>query len=197
MLSKYYLSIDIETTGLDPHINEVIQIGAVYCEVYLNGSTNQFDIREISKFSSMIKPVFTNNIDPEAMKVNLLSKSDLEKSPRSHIVTRDFIEWWEETLGGETLHVLGQNFGGFDKAFLTKFFGRFYDSMFHYHSVDTWTEAELCQTLGLLPKDLKLSLEPLCDYFNQIRLSHSALSDAYSALAIHVELLNLIKGKLK
>jgi DNA polymerase III alpha subunit (gram-positive type) len=194
MTNQKYLSFDIETTGLDHNTHEVIQIGAVYAEIVFdqNNFETPFSVKVLSKFDSLIKPQFMNNIDKEAMKINLISKSDLLEAPSLHQVRGDFIEWWEEVIGAEKLIPLGQNYGGFDKAFLQKFFQRFYDVIFDYHSCDTWTEARLAQTLGLIPGNIKLNLESLCDYFDSIRLSHSALSDALSALDVHCSILNLL-----
>lgn len=189
-MSTDILSIDIETTGLDSTIHEIISIGVVHACIKKD-DTGKWIWEEKNKFYSLVKPVFTNNIDKEAMKVNLLGKKELDKAPSSHVVRSDFIEWWEESLGGKEFIVLGQNFGGFDKQFLTKFFGRFYDQMFGYHSIDTWTIGFFLQNLGLIPESTNLSLSTLSTHFGEERLAHSALADAMSALTVYVGGLNL------
>jgi len=195
--TKRYISIDLETTGLDHESHEIIQIGAVCADIVLDDSTNQFVVKEVGNFSSLIKPVFTNNISKEAMKVNCLAKQDLDVAPSSHTVRGDFIEWWEEVLGGEKMLVLGQNYGGFDKPFLEKFLQIFYDRMFDYHNIDTWSESELLQRLGIIPEGVKLSLESVTEHFDEVRLSHSALSDAYSALHLRCKFMNILRDSLK
>jgi len=195
--TKRYISIDLETTGLDHESHEIIQIGAVCADIVLDDSTNQFVVKEVGNFSSLIKPVFTNNISKEAMKVNCLAKQDLDVAPSSHTVRGDFIEWWEEVLGGEKMLVLGQNYGGFDKPFLEKFLQIFYDRMFDYHNIDTWSESELLQRLGIIPEGVKLSLESVTEHFDEVRLSHSALSDAYSAIHLRCKFMNILRDNLK
>ena len=197
MNTKRYISIDLETTGLDHESHEIIQIGAVCADIVLDDSTNQFVVKEVGNFSSLIKPVFTNNISKEAMKVNCLAKQDLDVAPSSHTVRGDFIEWWEEVLGGEKMLVLGQNYGGFDKPFLEKFLQIFYDRMFDYHNIDTWSESELLQRLGIIPEGVKLSLESVTEHFDEVRLSHSALSDAYSAIHLRCKFMNILRDNLK
>jgi DNA polymerase III epsilon subunit-like protein len=190
-LTREYASIDIETTGLEHEGHEIVQIGIVLAKVYWNGE--KWCWEEGQNFTSLIRPIMTNNIDPEAMKINGLSKAELSSAPRPHTVRADLNEWWLDITDKKKI-ILGQNFGGFDKPFLQKFLGRFYDSMFDYHAVDTWSEAEMCQTLGLLPPDLRLNLESISEHFNDIRLTHSALADAKAALDVRVNLLNLIEG---
>ena len=190
-MSINYISIDIETTGLDHTIHEIVSVGAVYGEISLDERTNQWVGKEVTKFYSLIKPVFTNNIDKEAMVVNGLGRQELESAPDSHVVRADFIEWWEETLSGKKLTILGQNFGGFDKPMFTKWLGRFYNQMFDYHQADTWVVAKYLQDLGKLPKGLKLSLSSLAEHFGIERLAHSALADACTCLDAYVHLLNL------
>ena len=45
-MSRTYVSIDLETTGLDPHHNEIIEVGAVKFQ----------DGRTLAEFQSLVKP---------------------------------------------------------------------------------------------------------------------------------------------
>lgn len=190
-INRFYASVDAKTTGLQYDVHEVVEIAIVYAEViFIDG---KWEWREIDSFTSLSRPLMTNNIDSKAMQINGIKKDDVLTAPFSHVVRRDINDWWEAAVDQDKVKVLGHNFGGFDKPFVQNFLGvDFYNRLFDYHAVDTWSDAELCQTLGLLPKDLKLNLEHLSEHFNEIRLAHKAIADAKTALDVRVGLLNLL-----
>ncbi len=187
---KRYLAMDTETTGLEQD-HEIIQLGAVFVEIYFDEETERFEWKELGKFLSMVRPQFTNNISQESLRVNGLKKKDILEAPRSQQVRADFFEWWE-TLTQDVETPLGQNYSGFDKGLLKDFLGPVYDSFFDYHAVDTWSDCKLLQDMGLIPEDLSLSLSSTSKFFGFERLDHSALADSYSSIDVRVASMNLL-----
>lgn len=94
------VSIDLETTGLDPVTDEIIELGAVKFE---NG-------REVARFSQLVKPR-KKFLPPDIVDLTGIQDSDLKSAPKLEKVAPAFIEF----VGN--LPIVGQNIG-FDLAFL-------------------------------------------------------------------------------
>ena len=140
-----YVSIDIETSGLNPDMNNVLSIGAI-----IEDTTKKLPYEELPKFNAI---VLQNNIQgsPRAITMNkeiiglmgeyLEGKQetrDLLNQTSGYIfceeneVVKEFYWFLEENGFGEpntksfihsntkpfTINVAGKNFGTFDKLFL-------------------------------------------------------------------------------
>lgn len=53
--------VDLETTGLNPNYNEIIDIGLILIDK---------DLNEIGRFNSKVLPLYPKRINPEARKIN-------------------------------------------------------------------------------------------------------------------------------
>jgi len=76
-----FIAIDLETTGLDPRSDEIIELGAVR---YVNG-------RETDCFSQLINPRV--KVTTEITKLTGISANDLKDAPRLEQVAEDFIRF--------------------------------------------------------------------------------------------------------
>jgi oligoribonuclease (3'-5' exoribonuclease) len=113
-----YVSIDIETTGLDPENCQVIEIGAVI--------ENWKDpVDELPTFHRLIKhdgPIFG---EPFALSMHSKLLERIGKGEGSYAAQAgfDFTQWVYHQLElkiGAKFQVAGKNFSGFDKQFLRK-----------------------------------------------------------------------------
>ena len=132
-----YVSIDIETTGLDPETCQILQIGAV-----IEDTERVVDLTELPKFSCIVEhPVYAGQPVALSMNANILKKlGELERSSKDEkvnlrkqhniipvgIVAKSFNMWlagkgfeMSET-GAITINAAGKNFATFDKLFLQK-----------------------------------------------------------------------------
>ena len=76
-----FVAFDLETTGLDPHVDEIVEIGAV-----------KFDIKgPIARFSTLINPGIP--MPAEAGSVNNITDEMLRKKPSLDEVLPDFIHF--------------------------------------------------------------------------------------------------------
>lgn len=117
-----YIVIDIETTGLDPSYDEIIEIAA------LKISNDEI----ISSFSSLCKPTpYTSSddgvttlcyVDEFITKLTGITNEMLSEAPITEIVIKDFIEFIGDSI------LIGHNVN-FDVNFL-------YDSVKQYYNLD-------------------------------------------------------------
>ena len=150
-----YLTIDLETTGLDPKKDKIIEIGAARV---ING-----EIKET--FQKLINPgrKLTNQI----MKITGLSDIDLRKEPSISQVMEQFAEF----VNKDELPILGHSVL-FDYSFLKRAAIN-NNSKFEKNGIDTLKIAR-----KFLPELEKRSLEYLCRYYNISHHPHRALEDA-------------------
>ena len=73
MFNKDILLVDLEATGLNPAKHEIIQLGAALLD--------KKTLKVKKTFNSYISPLKWPNRDPEAMKVNKISKQALAGAP--------------------------------------------------------------------------------------------------------------------
>jgi len=135
--------IDTETTGLDSHWHEVIQI----CILPLDSSF--MPRTDVVPFYVNLKPTNPERADPAALKINGLKLSEIAISGHDKEKAKDLLEAWVRTLRLPTtkwgtykkIIPLGQNYG-FDKGFIQAWLGvDEYDQIFDYHHRDTMSTA--------------------------------------------------------
>lgn len=189
MSERRLVVCDVETTGLDPEVHEIIQLSAA--EVVYNRDSNGFREKEVSnKFCTYIRPVLVEVIDASAMEVNQIPVSKLLKAPSQLQVRGEFFAWWEEVFGGETVTPLGHNFDGFDKRFLAKLMQSSYKRVFHYHSEDTQKVASFLVRSGLAPSQ-SISLANLTDVLEIPHLPHDAMGDCMATAELYAVLMDV------
>ena len=135
-----YISIDLETTGLDPDTCQILEVGAV-----LEDTNNILPINELPTYHAFIRPEKGNisgNVFALHMNANIIEKLKNEKEYSDEYnyisideLADDFLLWLhkqgleikskEKIIDGVvkkenwcTINVAGKNFAGFDKKFL-------------------------------------------------------------------------------
>jgi len=134
-----FLSLDIETTGLDRDLDQVIEFGAI-----IEDTNNQLSFEEIPKFHAIIKhkrysgSAFAINMNQRIFKIladRVLIRNEEEKNQYDlkhnicsvHELARDFYNWvYHELKTGVGYNesivatVAGKNYNGFDGQFLSR-----------------------------------------------------------------------------
>lgn len=135
-----YISIDLETTGLDPENHQIIEFGAV-----LEDTNNIIPMEELPVYHAYVVPpknqltgdVYALNLNAGIIE-KLKNRRDLENEynfVRPDELADDFLFWLHkngfelkvnyegtsrEFKYSETLNVAGKNFNGFDRQFLER-----------------------------------------------------------------------------
>jgi DNA polymerase III epsilon subunit-like protein len=119
-----YVSIDIETTGIDPELDQVIEIGAV-----IDNLSNPQPINKLRTYRKyVVNKRYSGN--PYALWLNSQALKNIhDRNPSyTYLPPEDIAESLFSFLSSEfpikqnkvNLVVAGKNFGSFDKLFLTK-----------------------------------------------------------------------------
>ncbi len=186
-----YLTVDLETTRLDPITGEIAEWGFLLWILEKEGG--KFNYKVLDKFHSLSRIQQEAMVDKKAMAVNKLSKEDLRKAPYPHEVRNALSEWLVESLEeGEVFLLFGHNVGCFDSTFLKKVFMHHYEGVFDYHAMDTFTVAKMAKDLGVLPEELSLNLADLARHLGHDRLEHASMSDCYNAMDVYIDILNML-----
>lgn len=156
---------DIETTGLDPDLCEITELGAVKIE---HGEVTE-------RFSSFAKPKFS--IPEEVQELTHITNEMVSNAPRIEDVIYDFYEW------SKNCFISGYNIIGFDLKFVKKIA----DSIgikFENEIIDTFIVAKQSKLrtsnykLGTVVKSLGITLTD----------AHRAYNDAYATAKVLLEL---------
>lgn len=189
-------AVDIETTGLIPGFNDVIQVAIVPLD------NNIKPIKSILPFYVNMKPYYPENISPDLLKSGKVRVMDIIKNGVDPETAADFLEEWFEKLNlpitlneHKRIMPLWTN-GSFDKDFLREWLGReHYENYFHYHERDT-------QTVGLFLNDRydhkaevklpfsRVGLTNMCEELGVINdMAHDALQDCLATAELYRALL--------
>ncbi len=175
-MKKHNLAfIDIESTGLDVIIHEIIEIGVVITTP---------DLEVIEEFEIKIKPERIENANPTALKINHYNEKDWEGA----ISMREAIKML--ALKVKDCIMVGQNVA-FDAGFLEHAFSRIdVPNPMHYHRLDTISIA--WAKLHKQPDLEHFSLREMCARFGIVNeRPHSALSDARATYELYKKLMSL------
>lgn len=137
-----YLSIDIETTGIDPENCQIIEFGAI-----IEDTKKQLSFNDIPKFSTLVEyPLYKGEPFALSMHKEIFKELAQKHGQRTEPVTlpdnlgRVFYEWLvkncpqlyvpttypysDKTFPAEPIkiNVAGKNFAGFDKNFLDRLY---------------------------------------------------------------------------
>jgi len=167
--------VDTETTGLDPHWHEIIQI----CILPLD--SNFVPRTDIVPFYVNLKPANPERADPAALKANKIRLSEIAISGHDKEKAKDLLATWIQKLGLSTtkwgtskrIIPLGQNYP-FDKGFIQAWLGiEEYDQIFDHRHRDTMTVGlYLNDRAGMHGESVpfpKVNLKYLC---SQLKISH-------------------------
>lgn len=179
MFPRKLLVLDVETTGLLPGRDTIIEIGACLL--------SEHDLVEKATFHSRVYT--TSAISASALAAHGMSLADLKRAPEITEVVRKF-----SAFAPKDAIICGHNVG-FDVAFLHAAYdqvGIAYD--FDYHILDVWSIAFF--VLGSRAVQLpKYNLTSLCSLFGIARnQKHNALQDARASAAILRHLVAVVQG---
>lgn len=179
ILQKPIVFVDVETTGLDPSVHEIIELGAVVAKMKdgVLTVTDQLDVKII--------PEHIEQADPQALRVNGYNEADWLFAVELSEAMKSFVQ---KTQGA----VFIAHNATFDWAFIdTALKKTRIEHSLHYHRLDTISIA-----FGLLSQsesDInRFSLRALCEHFQiDNTRAHSAFSDAYATYELFKKLLKL------
>ncbi len=179
-----YVSIDIETTGLDPRWHSIIEFAAV-----LEDTEYAAPFSELPIFHALLVPHTSTNWELQAMQMHAKSGlidglADPSGTPEEiKIITPDtsglidyFGNWLRENKIQKTFTVAGKNFSGFDLQFLLKENLR-WGSLFHHRVLDPGS-------MFVEPGDTTVPNLSTCRDRAGIdnTVTHTAVDDAFSVI---------------
>ena len=177
-------SMDIETTGLESGIHEIIQLAIIIYKIEKRIDCCNNFIRIKDSFITNIRPMRPETIDQEALDVNGFTINELKKAPNPTQVRNTFFNWYEEVTYNAVIKPLGHGFS-FDMSFLKIFFGDNYKHIFNRNFNDTKVVASYLKEKGVLQYDQDISLKSLCLRFNLVEKDykfHGAEADALATI---------------
>lgn len=191
-------AIDVETTGLNPRVHEMVQIAILPLDTRFKMLT------DIVPFNIYLRPYRPQCADPVAMKVNGLQIPKLLRDGFGYEESLNLFEKWFDQLNlrphadgaPRQIMPLGHNYG-FDKSFIVAWMGQeMYDRHFHWHIRDTLSAASyLKDRFGLFGyKDPlpKISLSYLCTCLKIKRQrKHDALQDCVATAEVYRKITKL------
>lgn len=161
---KSYVAIDLETTGLVPKRDRIIEIGAIRVE----------DGEETARFHTMVNP--RQELDPRIVELTGITGEMVENAPEIGDIIHEVIEFCGE------LPLLGHRVI-FDYSFLKRAAVN-HGLAFEKAGVDT---LRLCRLF--MPEWEKKNLAAACGFFGiRQEAFHRALGDAWSAHLLYREL---------
>lgn len=200
------VSIDIETTGLDPHLHDIWEISIM---PFISTDNKDFNI-PINKnniigdykilpytFKARMRPQNPMSMQQKALEVGKVTKEVLMAIPTNlYQVLNGFYEWKLEMYPEYRFIPVGHNYASFDKQFLIAKMNSFnYDQNFSHHCLDTKIIAKWLQSNGY---DLgkKLSLQGLRSHFklNNEDKAHTSEGDCLTTIRLLDTFNKLIKG---
>ncbi len=178
MLNQPLAFVDVETTGINPELYEIIELGAVIAR-FQNGT-----LEVVDKVDLKVKPEHIETADPQSLRVNGYDES----------------AWLFAYSLDEAMKVFAQKTEGavmiahnvsFDSAFIDGAFRKTgVPNGMHYHRLDTISIA--FAKLYDQGDINKFSLRALCEYFGiENSKAHTAFSDAYATYELFKKLMNL------
>lgn len=167
------LYLDTETTGLDPAKNAVVQIAGI---IEIDGEVKE-------EFNLKPKPFYGQLLDPEALKINGITKDGLEElEPPEAIyeqikgILDKYVDKYDRS---DKLYLVGQNIK-FDHSFLLAFFKNNNDyylgSYLHYHQIDLIAVTTIFRLAGKIELE-NLKLETVMEALGLPKQTHDALDD--------------------
>jgi oligoribonuclease len=137
---EHLLLIDLETTGLVPSEEKILEVGLVVVTL---------DFRTVAQFHGLILPDGfdpDDDLDENVRQMHERSRllDELEASGRDlDIVEEELNEWYDDLFGDAEMPLVGSSVH-FDKGFITEHFVDFPDRI-HYRIIDFSSVKELCR----------------------------------------------------
>ena len=177
-IDKYihdYVVFDLETTGVSPKKDKIIEISALKVK----------DSKVVEEFSTLVNPEC--EIPYQAMKVNNISNEMVADAPVIDSALPLFLEFVSDRV------LLGQNIQRFDLAFVNRDCDILGLPRMENDYVDTLPIAR-----AVLPGQKSHSLGSLCDYYGiSYEGAHRALADCYLTYKVYEKLGPMIEEAMK
>lgn len=148
-----YISLDLETTGLNPKLDKIIEVGAV----------KVIDGKVVDKYASFINP--GRQLDKHITELTGISYEDIKDAPEPSKVISELIDFCE------ALPLVGHRIL-FDYSFVKKA-AIGLNLSFEKSGVDTLKISRACY-----PELKSKRLTAMCEHYNIIYSAHRALNDA-------------------
>ncbi len=183
---KRILYVDIESGGLDPSKNPLLQIACIYEE---NG-----EIKDT--FEAYMRPIKGMKIEKEALEINGIKKKDIKTFPKSRQVFKKFIDFLDSKINkydkDQKMVMVAHN-AHFDKSFIEAWAiqnsYKYLHAYIDYRMIDTLMIARTEWYKGNInPPDFKLGT--LCLEYGLEAPDHNAMTDIIATR-------NLLKEMLK
>lgn len=175
--------IDVETTGLNSDVHEIIELGVVLVrQIPEEGKGPALEV--LGEYEYKIIPEKIFNADPESLKINGYAPEKWADAKPLREVMEDF------AVRTKSSSFVAHNVA-FDLEFVKRAFERAgVKNLMHYHKIDTISLA--FAKLYHDPKVEKFSLRFLCEYFSiKNENAHTAISDARATFELYKKLVNL------
>ena len=193
MTIKHFI-FDLETTGLDPKKNGIIQIAGI---IVIDGVVKH-------KFDMRCKPFPDQELDPVALQITNTTKEQIETYKDPRVVFKALITILSKYVNrykkGDKFTVMGYNCS-FDTSFMREFFLRnndkYYGSWFNsYDVIDVhklFTGLRGTRKFPDLEKLDNMKLETVAKHYNIDIKAHDALSDIYATEKLYHVFTELLK----
>jgi DNA polymerase III epsilon subunit family exonuclease len=183
MKNRNLAFIDLETTGLDPIRNEIIEIGGIVAkQIPIAGRGSA--IETIAEFEYKIKPKNLASADPEALRINGYNDADWLFAADLKQVLPTVADKTEGAI--MVAHNVIFDLGFLNQAFLKTGI----KNKMHYHKIDL-----LAMAFAKLYHNEEVqyfNLASLAKYFGISNpKAHTALADTQTAFAIYCKLLEI------
>ncbi|MCI8392047.1 MAG: DNA polymerase III subunit epsilon [Roseburia sp.] len=174
-LAKYvadYVVFDLETTGMSPVFDEIIEISAIRVE---KGTA-------VEEFSTLVNP--GRSIPYGATRVNGITDEMVADAPKADAALRAFLDFAEKSV------LVGHNIGSFDLNFVCNAAQRLFGRSVENDYIDTLWMAKSC-----LPELKHYKLTDLAEHFHiSAAGAHRALNDCVMNQKCFEELGKLQQG---
>lgn len=183
-MKKHNLAfVDVETTGTNPQVHEIIEIaGIIARQVPQEGKGSKLEV--IEEFEYKIKPERLEVAEPQALRINGYNDADWLFAPGASEIFPKLGEKLKDTV------MVGQNVN-FDWSFVNATFDRLkIKNPMHYHKIDIMP-IFFAKTYHD-PKVQWYNLASILEYFGlKNEKAHTALADIKATFEAYKKLLNI------
>lgn len=192
------LYLDVETGGLDPTKNPIIQLSGLI--------STSFDGQQIDReFDFKLRPLPTDVLDDKALEINhttkeeLLDPTRLDQAEAYKKLKSIFLTYINRYNKEDKFYLVGQNVH-FDYSFLLALWKKngddYLGSFIHYHKIDLIALTASLRLANVLPKERlpNLKLQTLCQVFGLGEQKHDSLDDIRKTRIIFLKIIEAIKG---
>ena len=181
--------IDIESTGLDPKRNDIIQLGFII----------EIDNKIVHKEKFNLQPFDYSTIEPKALETNHLTIEQIKTFEQPQVIYKKLVNilgtYVNKYDRNDKFIPCGYNVN-FDIGFLREFFlkngDKYFGSWFDYHYLDGMALVFLMRYLGKLKLE-NYRLETSAKHYGIKINAHDALSDIEATRELILEIAKEIK----